>query len=62
MSLSGDLLVSRDIIPDSSEFTLEANARWVEWTRVCGIKWCSALRVGVVMVILIEVSPVPAIF
>ena len=35
----------------ATEFTLEADARWVEWVQVDGVPWCAALWVSVVVVV-----------
>lgn len=49
---NGGLLFNGDVVTKSSEFTLEADPTRVVWAGVRRVKRCSALWVGVVMVVL----------
>jgi len=46
------LLFNGDVVTKASEFALEADPAWVIRAGVCGVEWCSALWVGVVMIVL----------
>lgn len=50
------LLIDRDIVAESAELALEADALRVIRRRVLGVKWSAALRVGVVVVVLDLIS------
>ena len=47
-----DLLVDRNILADATEFSLKADTRWVERTRLDRVERRTALRVGVVVIVL----------
>lgn len=49
---NGGLLLNGDVITKASKFTLEADSTWVVWAGVRRVERCSALRVGVVMIVL----------
>ena len=50
------LLFDGNIITKSPEFSLEANSARVKRARLCWVEWCSTLRIGVVVIVLIQLG------
>lgn len=51
-----NLLLNRHVMADTAPFTLESNAAGVIWSGWRGIEWRTALRIGVMVVVLCTVN------